>query len=189
MKQLYIIVLLSIVVVACGKKTQNMAIGNETLKEAKESKTQQTEELLHQLHDSILKQTKTIKALESQVNHFNSRLIQIEGALKQNSVKKAKSSEVESASISTKDNRKLYLNKKPVGSEEMAESITPILAHCIEQFGPDRCMFESNFPVDKVSYSYNVMYNAFKRLSKGYSAAERADMFHDTAVRVYRIEV
>tara|TARA_B100000749_G_scaffold135053_1_gene103803 strand:+ start:258 stop:419 length:162 start_codon:yes stop_codon:yes gene_type:complete len=43
MKQLYITVLLSIVVVACGKKTQNMAIGNETLKEAKESKTQQTE--------------------------------------------------------------------------------------------------------------------------------------------------
>ena len=118
MKQLYITVLLSIVVVACGKKTQNMAIGNETLKEAKESKTQQTEELLHQLHDSILKQTKTIKALESQVNQFNSRLIQIEGALKQNSVEKAKSSEVGSASISTKDNRKLYLNKKPVGSEE-----------------------------------------------------------------------
>ena len=50
-------------------------------------------------------------------------------------------------------------------------------------------MFESNFPVDKVSYSYNVMYNAFKRLSKGYSAAERASMFHDTAARVYRIEV
>mgnify|MGYP000459901098 CR=1 FL=1 len=110
MKQLYITVLLCIVVVACGKKTQNMDIGNETIKEAKESKTQQTEELLHQLHDSILKQTKTIKALESQVNQFNSRLIQIEGALKQNSVKKAKSSEVGSASISTKDNRKLYLN-------------------------------------------------------------------------------
>jgi L-fuconolactonase len=50
-------------------------------------------------------------------------------------------------------------------------------------------MFESNFPVDKVSYSYNVMYNAFKRLSKGYSAAERAAMFHGTAASVYRIEV
>ena len=54
--------------------------------------------------------------------------------------------------------------------------------------GPDRCMFESNFPVDKVSYSYNVVYNAFKRLSAGYSAAERAAMFHDTAARVYRID-
>ncbi len=48
-------------------------------------------------------------------------------------------------------------------------------------------MFESNFPVDKVSYSYNVLYNAFKRLSAGYSPSERAAMFHDTAVRVYRV--
>jgi L-fuconolactonase len=63
------------------------------------------------------------------------------------------------------------------------------LKYCIEQFGPDRCTFESNFPVDKVSYSYNVVYNAFKRLSTGYSAAERAAMFHDTAARVYRIAV
>ena len=49
-------------------------------------------------------------------------------------------------------------------------------------------MFESNFPPDKVGYSYNVLFNAFKRMSKDYSAAERADMFHDTAARVYRIE-
>ena len=77
----------------------------------------------------------------------------------------------------------------PIGSEELAESIAPLMNYCIEQFGPSRCMFESNFPVDKISYSYNVMYNAFKRLSTGYTAAERADMFHDTAVRVYRIGV
>jgi predicted TIM-barrel fold metal-dependent hydrolase len=50
-------------------------------------------------------------------------------------------------------------------------------------------MFESNFPVDKPSYSYNVLYNAFKRLSAGYSAAERAALFHDTAARVYNINV
>ena len=61
--------------------------------------------------------------------------------------------------------------------------------HRIEQFGPRRCMFESNFPVDKVSYSYNVLYNAFKRLSQGYSPAERAALFHDTAARVYRLAV
>ena len=61
------------------------------------------------------------------------------------------------------------------------------MEHCIQQFGPDRCMFESNFPVDKISYSYNVIYNAFKRLSKGYSPTERAAMFHDTAARVYNI--
>ena len=77
----------------------------------------------------------------------------------------------------------------PIGSEELAESMAPFMTHCIEQFGPDRCMFESNFPADKVSFSYHVMYNAFKRLSKGYSAAERAAMFHDTAARVYRIDV
>ena len=76
----------------------------------------------------------------------------------------------------------------PIGSEELAESMASFMNYCIEKFGPNRCMFESNFPVDKVSYSYNVMYNAFKRLSKGYSASERADMFHDTAVRVYRVE-
>ena len=78
---------------------------------------------------------------------------------------------------------------EPIGSEELAESMAPLMTYCIEQFGPDRCMFESNFPVDKVSYSYNVMYNAFKRLSKGYSSAERAAMFHDTAAHVYRIGV
>ena len=50
-------------------------------------------------------------------------------------------------------------------------------------------MFESNFPPDKVSYTYNVLYNAFKRLSKGYSDSERAAMFQGTAKRVYHVEV
>jgi predicted TIM-barrel fold metal-dependent hydrolase len=60
--------------------------------------------------------------------------------------------------------------------------------YCIEKFGPERCMFESNFPVDKVSYSYNVLFNAFKRLSASYSSSERAALFHDTAVKVYGID-
>ena len=77
----------------------------------------------------------------------------------------------------------------PVGSEELAKSLAPLMNYCIEQFGPDRCMFESNFPVDKVFCSYNVLYNAFKRLSQGYSPSERAAMFHDTAARVYSIDV
>ena len=77
--------------------------------------------------------------------------------------------------------------EKPVGSEEMAAGIAPWVNYCIEQFGPERSMFESNFPVDKVSSSYTVLYNAFKRVSKGYSASERAALFHDTAVRVYRV--
>jgi len=80
-----------------------------------------------------------------------------------------------------------HTRNKPIGSEELAASMAPILAYCIEQFTPERSMFESNFPVDKVSFSYHVMYNAFKRFSKGYSASERAAMFHDTAARIYRI--
>jgi predicted TIM-barrel fold metal-dependent hydrolase len=82
-----------------------------------------------------------------------------------------------------------HARSTPIESEELAASMSPFMTYCIEQFGPSRCMFESNFPVDKVSYSYNVMYNAFKRLSKGYTRAERAAMFHDTAARVYRIDV
>ncbi len=71
----------------------------------------------------------------------------------------------------------------------MAGTLAPLMNHCIEQFGADRCMFESNFPVDKISYSYNVIFNAFKRLSQSYSPSERAAMFHDTAKRVYSIDV
>ena len=82
-----------------------------------------------------------------------------------------------------------HARNEPIGSEELAESMGPLMNYCIEQFGPNRCMFESNFPVDKVSYSYNVMYNAFKRLSRDYSATERAAMFHDAAARVYRIDL
>jgi predicted TIM-barrel fold metal-dependent hydrolase len=67
--------------------------------------------------------------------------------------------------------------------------MAPLMNYCIEQFGPGRSMFESNFPVDKVSYSYNVLYNAFKRMSKDYSASDRAAMFHDTAARVYCVDV
>ena len=81
-----------------------------------------------------------------------------------------------------------HTRDEPIGSEELAEAMSPLMTYCIDRFGPERCMFESNFPVDKVSYSYNVMYNAFKRLSKGYSPGERAAMLHDTAVRVYRID-
>jgi predicted TIM-barrel fold metal-dependent hydrolase len=82
-----------------------------------------------------------------------------------------------------------HLRKEPIGSEELATSMAPLMGYVIDQFGPDRCMFESNFPVDKVSYSYNVLYNAFKLLSREYSPSERAEMFHDNAVRVYKIAV
>jgi len=78
--------------------------------------------------------------------------------------------------------------EKPIGSEDLAQALSPLMTYCIDQFGPDRCMFESNFPPDKVSSSYNVLFNAFKRLSRGYSSSERAALFHDTAVKVYNID-
>jgi predicted TIM-barrel fold metal-dependent hydrolase len=80
-----------------------------------------------------------------------------------------------------------HTRNMPIGSEELAASMAPLMTYSIEQFGPDRCMFESNFPPDKVSFSHHVLFNAFKRFSKAYSAAERAALFHDTAVRAYRI--
>ena len=80
-----------------------------------------------------------------------------------------------------------HTRASPIGSEELAAAMAPYMNFCIEKFGPNRCMFESNFPVDKVSFSYHVMYNAFKRLSQGYSVNERTTMFHDTAVRTYRV--
>lgn len=77
--------------------------------------------------------------------------------------------------------------ERPPTSQELMEATRPYYEHTIEQFGVDRCMFESNFPVDKVTCSYNVLWNAFKRLVAQYSAAEKAKLFHDTATQVYRL--
>jgi len=71
-------------------------------------------------------------------------------------------------------------------SAELANTMAPYFEFCIEKFGVHRCMFESNFPVDKASYSYVAIWNAFKRISQSYSAAERKALFHDTAMHVYR---
>ena len=73
------------------------------------------------------------------------------------------------------------------GSAELAEAMRPYFEFCIEKFGAGRCMFESNFPVDRISYSYVSVWNAFKIMAQGYSDAERDALFHDTAVRVYRL--
>jgi len=75
----------------------------------------------------------------------------------------------------------------PPTSTELMEVTRPYYLHCIEQFGPTRCMFESNFPVDKLSCSYNILWNSFKRMTKDFSATERSALFHDTATRVYRL--
>lgn len=76
---------------------------------------------------------------------------------------------------------------RPPSSQELAEATRHYYEFTIDKFGVDRCMFESNFPVDKASCSYPVLWNAFKRLTAGYSAAEKSKLFHDTACRVYRL--
>jgi L-fuconolactonase len=75
----------------------------------------------------------------------------------------------------------------PPGSPDLAETWRPYMETCIEAFGPQRCMFESNFPVDKVSCSYAVLWNAFKRLATGATPDEKAALFAGTAARVYRL--
>jgi predicted TIM-barrel fold metal-dependent hydrolase len=74
----------------------------------------------------------------------------------------------------------------PVGSEEIANAWSPYIKTCIDTFGPGRAMFESNFPVDKVSCGYGTLWNVFKRIAAGYSADEKALMFKDNAERFYR---
>ena len=67
----------------------------------------------------------------------------------------------------------------------MADAWRPYVDACIESFGANRCMFESNFPVDKGACSYRSLFNAFKRLARGASASEKADLFAGTASRFY----
>ena len=81
----------------------------------------------------------------------------------------------------------LHKRPRPPSSQELADLWRPYVQTCIEAFGADRCMFESNFPVDKVSCSYPVLWNAFKRLAAGASAQEKAALFRGTAMRFYRL--
>jgi predicted TIM-barrel fold metal-dependent hydrolase len=77
---------------------------------------------------------------------------------------------------------------KPPGSEELAAAWRPYVETCIEAFGAQRCMFESNFPVDKGMCSYPVLWNALKRLAGGAGADEKTALFSGTAMRVYRLD-
>lgn len=76
----------------------------------------------------------------------------------------------------------------PPTSLELADATRPWYEFAMERFGVERCMFESNFPVDKRSVSYPVLWNSFKRLAAGCTADEKAALFHDTAARVYRLD-
>ena len=75
-----------------------------------------------------------------------------------------------------------------MGSEELAACWRPYIETCIEAFGAERAMFESNFPVDGVTADYPVIWNTFKRIVAGASAGEKAALFSETARRIYRIE-
>ena len=81
-----------------------------------------------------------------------------------------------------------HKQSQPPGSDELVAATGHYYKHCIDNFGAERCMFESNFPVDKVSCSYHVLFNAFKKIAAGYSSEERQMLFHDTATKVYRLE-
>ncbi|WP_337961819.1 amidohydrolase family protein [Curvibacter cyanobacteriorum] len=81
------------------------------------------------------------------------------------------------------------LDQAPVapGSECLARLWAPYLETCIELLGAERCMFESNFPVDQVGCSYGVLWNTFKRVTQGCSASERLRLFAGTATDTYRL--
>ena len=79
--------------------------------------------------------------------------------------------------------------EKPPDSSELARVFEPYYLWCLERFGVNRCMFESNFPVDRASYSYTTLWNALKILTRDFSYEERLALFHNTAVNVYRLDV
>jgi L-fuconolactonase len=80
-----------------------------------------------------------------------------------------------------------HLRDTPPSSEELAQAWRPYVEACIDTFGVERCMFESNFPMDKQSCSYSALWNAFKRIVADRSPKEKAALFHDNAVRTYRL--
>jgi predicted TIM-barrel fold metal-dependent hydrolase len=82
----------------------------------------------------------------------------------------------------------LHTRELPPSSEELAAAWRSYIETCVAAFGPERAMFESNFPVDKGSCSYAALWNAFKRITAGCSAAEKAALFRGTATRFYRLE-
>lgn len=76
-------------------------------------------------------------------------------------------------------------NPKPPTSDEFVETQREYYLYTIECFGPDRCMMESNFPVDSASLSYAVLFNGMKKIVSDFSEADKKKLFYDTAARVY----
>ena len=80
-----------------------------------------------------------------------------------------------------------HKNQKPATSDEIVQKTGRYHKKTIELFGPDRCMFESNFPVDKQSCSYLVLWNAFKKIAESFVEEDKQNLFHDSAVRAYKL--
>ena len=80
-----------------------------------------------------------------------------------------------------------YENPDPPSSQDLEKAWRPYIETCIEAFGPQRSMFESNFPVDKGTCSYQVLWNTFKRIAAGYSPDEKTALFSGTAAKAYRL--
>ena len=80
-----------------------------------------------------------------------------------------------------------HLRDKPPSSEQAAAAWRPYIETCIAAFGPSRAMFESNFPPDKGQCSYQVIFNAFKRIAAPLSEAEKTALFSQTATDAYRL--
>jgi len=81
----------------------------------------------------------------------------------------------------------VHTSELPPSSEDLAAAWRPYIETCIAAFGPERAMFESNFPVDKGSCGYAVLWNAFKRITAGSSVAEKAALFAGTAAKFYQL--
>ncbi len=80
-----------------------------------------------------------------------------------------------------------HRRERPATSDELVAAAGDYYRHTIDVFGVDRCMFESNFPVDKASCSYRTLWNAFKKIAAGASDSDKAALFHNTAAGVYRL--
>jgi predicted TIM-barrel fold metal-dependent hydrolase len=82
-----------------------------------------------------------------------------------------------------------FMSDPPAPSSQLAAEWKPYFETCIDAFGPQRCMFESNFPVDIGSCDYDVLWNAFKRIAAPYSADEKTSLFSGAASNFYRLKL
>ncbi|MBS0362763.1 MAG: amidohydrolase family protein [Proteobacteria bacterium] len=82
-----------------------------------------------------------------------------------------------------------FLSEPRAPSTQLADEWRPYIETCIEAFGPERCMFESNFPVDMGACDYPTLWNAFKRIAKGASTGEKTALFSGTAKRIYSLDI